>query len=316
MSKDNLLGKSLWEAYSSKVHDRMNNPRYKGSLTQADADKLDCKLVYAKHGAESCGDMVELFWLVDEDGVIQDARFQSFGCGTAISASDAMAEMTIGKHVDEAAKVTNLDVEMFLRDDPDTPAVPGQKMHCSVMAYDVIKNAVAGYKGIDPSEMQDAGIVCECAQVRLSTILNAMKNNNLRTVEEITNFTKAGGYCRSCIQPGGHESRQYYLVDILAGKHDSSEETMEEKMEEVSFESLGVVKQLKVIEQVMDEHVRPMLAQDGGGVEIEDWHNWVLSIVYRGACHGCGAATVGTLGYIQDVMQHYIDQRITVQPVM
>ncbi|MFX4236673.1 iron-sulfur cluster assembly scaffold protein, partial [Aliarcobacter butzleri] len=72
---------------------------------------------------------------------ILESKFKSFGCVTAIASNDVMAELCIGKSVDEAVKITNIDVEFALRDNPDTPAVPPQKMHCSVMAYDVIKKA-------------------------------------------------------------------------------------------------------------------------------------------------------------------------------
>ncbi|MDR2428657.1 MAG: iron-sulfur cluster assembly scaffold protein, partial [Candidatus Margulisbacteria bacterium] len=156
MSKSDLIGLSLWEAYSQKVHDRMNDPAHRGSFTDKDAKARSCKLVVADFGDASCGDSIQLFWLVDpQTDIIKDARFLSFGCGTAIASADVMAELTIGRTVDDAAKITNLDVEQALRDDPDTPAFPGQKMHCSVMAYDVIKRAVAKHKNIDINELED-----------------------------------------------------------------------------------------------------------------------------------------------------------------
>ena len=211
-----MIGLSLWEAYSKKVHDRMNDPAHRGSFTDKDAQAKKCKLVVADFGDASCGDSIQLFWLVDPaTDVIKDARFLSFGCGTAIASADVMAELTIGRKVDDAAKITNLDVERTLRDHPDTPAFPGQKMHCSVMAYDVIKRAAAKYKNIDISELEDQEIVCECARVTRGMIVEAIRLNNLQTVEDITRYTKAGGYCKSCIHPGGHEKRKYYLEDIL-----------------------------------------------------------------------------------------------------
>ena len=139
MARDELVTGNVWEQYSKKVQDRMNNPVAMGEFTQEDADKADAKLIVADFGAESCGDAVRLFWLVDETtDTIIDSKFKSFGCGTAIASSDAMAELCIGKKVDDAVHITNTEVEAFLRDDADTPAVPPQKMHCSVMAYDVI----------------------------------------------------------------------------------------------------------------------------------------------------------------------------------
>ncbi|MGL4368383.1 MAG: iron-sulfur cluster assembly scaffold protein, partial [Spirochaetota bacterium] len=180
MGKNDLLGGSLWEHYSHKVADRMNNPLNRGEITQQEAAALGAKLIVADWGAESCGDAVRLFWAVDEKtGKILKARFKSFGCGTAIASSDMMAELCEGITVDEALKITNIDVEKALRDDPDTPAVPPQKMHCSVMAYDVIKQAAAEYKGIDKSALEEDDLVCECARVRLSTIQDVIRINDL-----------------------------------------------------------------------------------------------------------------------------------------
>ncbi|MCP4135435.1 MAG: iron-sulfur cluster assembly scaffold protein, partial [bacterium] len=140
MGKNDLIGGSLWDNYSKGVADRMNNPRNLGEITEEEAKALGAKLIVADWGAESCGDAVRLYWAVEEKTEkILKGSFKSFGCGTAIASSDMMVDLCIGKTVDEALKITNIDVEKSLRDNPDEPAVPPQKMHCSVMAYDVIK---------------------------------------------------------------------------------------------------------------------------------------------------------------------------------
>ena len=176
MAKGNLISGNIWEEYSQKVQDAMNHPKNMGEITEEEAKAMGCKLIIADHGAESCGDAVRLYWAVDETtDVIKEAKFKSFGCGTAIASSDYMAELCKGKTVDQAVKITNLDVERAMRDNPDTPAVPPQKMHCSVMAYDVIKAAAASYKGVDPEHFEDEIIVCECARVSLGTIKEVMK---------------------------------------------------------------------------------------------------------------------------------------------
>ncbi len=146
MAKNDLLGGSLWDQYSNKVTTLMNNPHNQGEITQEECDALGHTLIVADFGAESCGDAVRLYWEVDPTtDTIVTSKFKSFGCGTAIASSDMMAELCIGKTVQEAVKITNIDVEMALRDTPDVPAVPPQKMHCSVMAYDVIKKAAGKF---------------------------------------------------------------------------------------------------------------------------------------------------------------------------
>ena len=108
MAKDNLIGGALWDAYSKKVSQRMDNPTHLGVLTQEDAIAKDAQLIVADYGAEACGDAVRLYWLVDKNDTIIDAKFKSFGCGTAIASSDMMVELCLGKKVQDAVKITNL----------------------------------------------------------------------------------------------------------------------------------------------------------------------------------------------------------------
>lgn len=332
MAKNNLLNSNIWDEYSKKVQEAMNNPKNMGEITEEQAQNLGCKLIVADFGAESCGDAVRLYWAVDPNtDIIKEAKFKSFGCGTAIASSDYMAELCRGKSVDEAVKITNLDVEKAMRDNPDTPAVPPQKMHCSVMAYDVIKQAAAKYKGVDPEHFEDQIIVCECARVSLGTIKEVIKLNDLKSVEEITQYTKAGGFCKSCIKPGGHEKREYYLVDILAQTRAEMESERLKAIanakidganlgDDLSFEELTIVKQLKAIEAVIDENVRPMLVADGGNLEIldiqnsDDGANIDVYIRYLGACSGCGGAE-GTLFAIQSILNESLSPKIRVLPV-
>ncbi|HED0815911.1 TPA: iron-sulfur cluster assembly scaffold protein [Campylobacter jejuni] len=323
MGKNSLIGGSIWDEYSQKVQDRMNNPQHMGEFSEEDAKARNAKLIVADFGAESCGDAVRLFWLVDEktDKII-DAKFKSFGCGTAIASSDTMVDLCIGKTVDEAVKITNLDVEFAMRDNPETPAVPPQKMHCSVMAYDVIKQAAAHYKGISPEDFEDQIIVCECARVSLGTIKEVIKLNDLHSVEEITQYTKAGAFCKSCIKPGGHEKRDYYLVDILAEtRAEIDREKLKNTMKsDVAFDEMTVVGQLKAVESVLDAEIRPMLHDDGGDLEVIDIQKAEgaaidVYIRYLGACSGCSSGSGATLYAIETILQEELSPNIRVMPV-
>lgn len=326
MGKDNLLGGSLWEAYSKKVQERMDNPTHLGVITQEMADEKGAKLIVADYGAESCGDAVRLYWLVDSNDTIIDAKFKSFGCGTAIASSDMMVELCLNKKVQDAVKITNIDVEKALRDDPDTPAVPGQKMHCSVMAYDVIKKAAGIYLGKSAEDFEDEIIVCECARVSLSTIKEVIKLNDLKSVEEITQYTKAGAFCKSCIKPGGHEKREYYLIDIL---RDVRAEMEAEKLKAnvaqssagtLEFKDMTMVQKVKAIDKIIDENIRPMLMMDGGNMEIIDIKETSddfidVYIRYLGACSGCASGSTGTLFAIESILQENLAQNIRVLPI-
>jgi NifU-like protein len=324
MAKNDLIGESLWDAYSDKVTSLMNNPQHQGEITQEEADGHGNKLIVADFGAESCGDAVRLYWEVDpKTDTIINSKFKSFGCGTAIASSDVMTDLCIGKTVQEAVKITNVDVEFALRDTPDVPAVPPQKMHCSVMAYDVIKKAAGLYLGVDAQSFEEEIIVCECARVSLQTIREVIKLNNLQSIEEITDYTKAGGFCKSCIKPGGHEEREYYLVDILEDvKKEMEQENLKaaaEAGEKGDFEAMTLVQQIKAIDAVIDENVRQFLIMDGGNMEVIDIKQSDgfidVYIRYIGACSGCASSTTGTLYAIESTLKEKLSQNIRVLPI-
>jgi NifU-like protein len=316
MAKNDLLGGSLWDNYSNKVADRMDHPKYLGEISEKEAESMNAKLVIADWGAESCGDAVRMYWAVDKDSeIIVKATFKSFGCGTAIASSDMMVELCLGKTVDEALQITNIDVEASLRDEPGIPAVPPQKMHCSVMAYDVIKQAAAIYKGVEKGILDDDEMVCECARVTLKTIQEVIRINDLTTVEEITDYTKAGAFCKSCIKPGGHEQKKYYLVDILKETRAQMDAEKEQK-KEIPFSTRTPFQKMRLIENHFDGEIRPLLHKDGGDVEILDIAErddlTYVSISYKGACMGCGSALTGTLSFIEQGLRENVDESIRV----
>jgi len=323
MGMDSLIGGTIWDEYSEKVTELMNNPQNMGDIKQEDADAMGAKLIVADFGAESCGDAVRLYWAVDpETDVIKESKFKSFGCGTAIASSDTMAELCKGKTVQEAVKITNIDVELAMRDTPDVPSVPPQKMHCSVMAYDVIKKAAGQYMNVDMESFEEEVIVCECARVTLDTLKEVIRLNDLTSIEQITDYTKAGAFCKSCIRPGGHEEKDIYLVDLL-------EEYEKEKMaagatlgntgSDIDFSKMTIVQKLKAVEKVIDDNIRQMLIMDGGDMEVldikENGANFDIYIRYLGACNGCASADTGTLFAIENILKEKLDENIRVLPI-
>ncbi|MGE4512020.1 MAG: iron-sulfur cluster assembly scaffold protein [Sulfurimonadaceae bacterium] len=310
MARDSLIGGALWEEYSQEVQKRMNDPKNMGEITPEEAGEN--RLVIADFGAESCGDAVRLYWLIDpKTDTVKQSKFKSFGCGTAIASSDMMAELCMGKTVDEALKITNIEVEKALRDDPDIPAVPGQKMHCSVMAYDVIKKAASIYKNVAMESLESEFIICECARMSQDTLLEVIRLNKLSTLEEITDFTKAGGFCKSCIKPGGHEKKDVYLVDLLSEVLEQRE--AQEKSRKIieakgdgTFLSMGLVQKIKAVESILEEYIRPTLKADGGNVELIDIQEkegvFEVLIKYQGECMSCSMNTTTTLAGIEDML--------------
>ena len=121
-------------AYSEKVIEHYENPKNVGTL-----DKNDENVGTGLVGAPACGDVMRLQLKVSDAGIIQDARFKTFGCGSAIASSSLVTEWVKGKTVDEAMTISNKDVAREL-------SLPPVKIHCSVLAEDAIKGAIADYK--------------------------------------------------------------------------------------------------------------------------------------------------------------------------
>jgi NifU-like protein len=172
----------MWD-YTDKVRDHFLHPRNVGDLENPDG--------MAEVGSMACGDALRFTFKLDETGRIRDARFKTFGCASAIASASALTEMVKGLTVEEAEKITNRDIAAYLGGLPDA------KMHCSVMGRQALEAAIANYRGA-PSPTETDALVCECFNVTAREIEQAISENNLTTVEEVTNFTKAGGGCGTC----------------------------------------------------------------------------------------------------------------------
>ena len=174
----------MWN-YSEKMMDHFRNPRNVGSLENPDGE--------ATVGSLACGDALKFQFKLGADGRIAEAKFQTFGCASAIASSSALTEMVIGKTLDEAKQITNKQIADYLG------GLPPQKMHCSVMGREAMEAAIENYEtGRKTDRNLDASALCSCYSVSENEIRRVIAENGLKTVDEVTNFTKAGGGCGQC----------------------------------------------------------------------------------------------------------------------
>jgi NifU-like protein len=292
----------VWD-YSEKVKEHFFDPKNAGAVDNANAT--------GEVGSISCGDALRLTLKVNPDNeVIVDAGFQTFGCGSAIASSSALTEIIKGKTLDEALLVSNQDIADFL------DGLPPEKMHCSVMGREALQAAVADYRGEEwRDDHEEGALICKCFAIDEVMIEETILANNLRSVEEVTNYTKAGGGCSSC-----HEGIEAVLTKVLAEKGEtfvpagvgSAVAAKPKATTSAPSASSGIIKRIRTIEAVL-EKVRPALQADNGDVELVEVDGKTVYVHLTGACSGCQMAAM-TLGGIQQQLIEALGEFVKVLP--
>ncbi|GAB2587110.1 Fe-S cluster assembly protein NifU [Nitrincola alkalisediminis] len=305
----------MWN-YSEKVQEHFFNPRNAGELEGANG--------IGDVGSLSCGDALRLMIHVDPDTeVILDARFQTFGCGSAIASSSALTEIIKGKTLDEALQVSNQEIADFL------DGLPPEKMHCSVMGREALQAAVANYRGeVWSDDHEEGALVCKCFAVDAVLIEETIRANNLTTVQDVSFYTKAGGGCSAC-----HEGIEDILNKVLAEKGQAfqsnvarvqadAEQALTQiempplstpQVTEAAVSGLSTLQRIRKIEAVI-EAVRPQLQRDKGDIELIDVVGKAVYVRLTGACTGCQLASV-TLSGVQQQLIESLGEFIHLLPV-
>ncbi|MCG5239608.1 Fe-S cluster assembly protein NifU [Azospirillum doebereinerae] len=301
----------MWN-YTDKVKEHFFNPKNSGVLDTANA--------VGEVGSITCGDALRLMLKVDPDTqIIQDAKFQTFGCGSAIASSSALTEMIIGKTVDEALVLTNRDIADYLG------GLPPEKMHCSVMGAEALRAAIANYKGEAWEDDHEEGeLVCKCFGVDAAMIERAVTVNGLTSLEEVTHYTKAGGSCQTC-----HEKIEEVLEAVMAktgilkpaAKHsptgvvglDAIQPLAAKPAEPAAAASkLTNVQRMQAIMGAI-EAMRPQIQRDGGDVELVDIDGKDIYVRLTGACSGC-SQSAGTMMGVQMKLVETLGEFVRVKP--
>jgi NifU-like protein len=282
----------MWE-YSAKLLDHFYHPRNQGALEDADG--------VGEVGSIACGDAMKLYIRVDDGGVIRDAKFETFGCGSAVASASALTELVKGKTLDEALKLTNDDIADYL------DGIPKEKMHCSVMGREALEAAINDYKGIKPEETHadEGAIVCKCFGVTDEKIKRVALENNLHTVEEVTNYTKAGGGCGSCIP-----QIEDLLNEIWAGE--KAEVIKETKPPAPAKKKLTNIEKINLIQETIEHEIRPSLRKDGGDIDLIDVDGNKVIVALRGACSECRAAEFTLKALVEGKLKEFVTDELEV----
>lgn len=283
----------MWD-YTDKVKEHFLNPRNVGEIENADA--------VGEVGSLACGDALKLFLKLDENKErIVDAKFQTFGCGSAIASSSALTEMIKGKTLDEALSVTNKEIADFLG------GLPEEKMHCSVMGQEALEAAIAKYRGgpvtshADHDHAEAGGeIVCKCFGLTDQFLKKVIASNKLHTAEQVTHFTKAGGACGGCIP------RIKELIAEVIGEQRQEEPKKPGK--------LTNLRKMQLIQETLEKEVRPQLWADGGDLELIDIAGSNVQIAFRKACAGCHSSG-NTAKFVEMKLRELVADDITVEEV-
>lgn len=280
----------MWD-YTDKVREHFFNPRNVGSIEGANA--------VAEVGSLACGDALKIYLKLDDSEKIVDAKFETFGCGSAIASSSALTEMIKGMTIDEASQISNQNIAEYLG------GLPEEKMHCSVMGREALEKAIAIYRGekYEEDEEDEGRIVCKCFGVTDEKIKRVVKENDLKTVEQVTHYTKAGGGCTAC-----HAEIEDLIAEILEDKkRDAARVEKKEKRKKLTN-----LQKITMIQEVLENEIRPELQKDEGDIELIDIDGNNVIVALRGHCVDCpGAEYTLKLG-VQEKLREMVAEDLVV----
>ncbi len=274
----------MWD-YTDKVKDHFLNPRNVGEIGDADG--------VGEVGSLACGDALKLFLKLDENRRIKDAKFQTFGCASAIASSSALTEMIKGMTLDEAKKVTNENIAEYLG------GLPKEKMHCSVMGRDALEKAISHIKGEEEKQVEGE-IVCECFGVTDREIERAVRENHLTSIQDVTDYVKAGGGCQNC-----HEKIQAIIDDILGVERPVKKETPK----------LTNIQKIRLIEETLEREITPALKKDGGDIALVDVDGDRVLVKLRGTCASCAKSELTLKHYVESKLRELVAPELDVEEV-
>jgi NifU-like protein len=277
----------MWD-YSEKVKDHFLHPRNVGDIKDPDG--------VGEVGSLACGDALKFMFKLDKNKKIKEAKFQTFGCGSAIASASVLTEMVVGRTLEEAEKITNRDIAEKLG------GLPEEKMHCSVMGREALEAAIANHRGIDIKKELEGEVICKCFGITDKEIERVIKDNQLSSVADVTHYTKAGGGCETC-----HPKIEEIILSL---KGEVKKEQVEAKPP--PKRKLTNIQRMKLIEETIEREIRPALQTDGGDIELVDIEGNKVIVILRGTCSSCPSSDFTLKGFAQSKLREFVSDDIEV----
>lgn len=306
----------MWD-YTEKVIDLFHNPHNMGTIEPHECRKNET-IAIGDIGSIACGDALRLHLKINtQTEQILEARFQTFGCASAIASSSALTDLIQGMTIDEALTLTNREIADFLG------GLPQEKMHCSVMGQEALEAAIYNYKGISikAEEEEESPLICRCFAVTEARIKRVIRENHLTMAEQVTNYIKAGGGCGSCLADIDDllaEIAQEYQVENLAVETcvELAEKFAENKSSLTAPPpQLTTLQKISLIQQIFTEEIRPYLAMDGGDVELYDLEGNTVKVILKGACGSCSSVLTTLKLGIEETLRERVSPDLVVVAV-
>ncbi len=320
MSKSAMMMDCLWESYPFKIQMLSEKPKNNGYLTEDDAKNLEGELVSCNYGSVESGEWIRFYWVIEPATKrVIACRYQMFGSPALRATADMAALLCRNKNPKEIEKIDYKNLEYFLRDHPNSPALPNSRRYLINFVLRAVKATLSKIQGV---EEDVSPIVCECANISLNDIKATIKSFKIDNLKELADLTKAGAICKECISHDTYKApREYYLDDILKEtlKEMEEEGTKKSNIPDKPFKEMTPEEKRVAIDATIDEYIRAMLVMDGGDMEIldvkENGVNTDIYIKYLGACSGCASASTGTLFAIEGILKQKLDPDIRVLPL-
>lgn len=298
----------MWD-YTEKVMTLFHEPHNLGAIPSDDCADGEA-LAVGEVGSIACGDALRLHLRVNKaSDRILDARFQTFGCASAIASSSALTDLVKGKTLDEALQIDNRTIADYLG------GLPEEKMHCSVMGQEALEAAIANYRGVPihaDDDDDESPLVCKCFGVTEGRIKRIIADNHLTSAEQVTNYIKAGGGCGSCLADLDELVAEVQFGDVPTAPRP---EILSQAASEEPATPLTNLQKIALIQAVLDREVRPVLIEDGGDIELYDVDGKMVYVALSGACGGCASSTQTLKGFVEVTLRDRVSPDLILETI-